>query len=428
MEDYPMNNYEFMDEMVQRLGTELKELLRQVGHGQLSVAAVEAVVRGKMWHFGAQISGALLEEADEALVAGQAVHDRRTRTVVTLFGPVDVTRSRCQNGRYPLDEQLGLQGRAGWTAAVQEAVSLVACECGFETVSDVIGRLMGLAISPPRVQEVAQRAGQRAIEHKRDKPLDAVGTAAGKTLIIASDGCQAPQRDGWHEVKVATVYVNESRVKTAGGRGKVLQKQYVATLENADGFGHCLRQCAQQWHIRQAKRVVMMGDGAPWIWNLSADRFPQAIEIVDFYHAVEHLWSVGEALCGDRSTSTATRSWVRHNRRQLKSGRVDLVLASMKRFGARLAADIPSERAAVIRRNIEYFQTNRHRMQYDRYRRLKLPIGTGMVEGSCKFVVQSRFKRVGSRWSQEGLRKMLELKLMRLNHHWETLWPHLKAG
>ena len=81
-----------------------------------------------------------------------------------------------------------------------------------------------------------------------------------------------------------------------------------------------------------------------------------------------------------------------------------------------------------MRRNLEYFQANRQRMQYERYRRLKLPIGTGAVEGACKFVVQSRFKQPGARWSQAGLRQMLALKLARLNAQWETLWPHLRLA
>ena len=147
----------------------------------------------------------------------------------------------------------------------------------------------------------------------------------------------------------------------------------------------------------KAQRVVGMADGGPGIWNLGAEHFPPAAEIVDFYPAVEHLWTAGEALWGDRERSAATRGWVRHYRRPR-------------------------------RRNREYFQENRCRMRYDPYRRGRLPIGAGAAEGSCKLVVQSRFKRPGRRWSAHGLANMLALKLMRLNYHWELLWPHLQVA
>lgn len=421
-----MNNDELVDQMVQRLAGEIKRLLAESQGDRVPVAALEALVRQKLWHFGAQAVGVLLEARDGVLVGQRAVKERPTRTVVTLFGSVDVTRSRCTDGSYPLDEALGLEGRHGWTAAVQEAVSLLSCESGFGTVSDLMKRLFGLSISDSRVQEVAEQAGQRAADVLASAPVPEEHDATGKTLVMGTDGCQAPQRDGWHEVKVATVYTNESRAKTAGGRGKVLAKEYLASLDSAQGWGQKLRQVAESWKAQNAKRIVFMGDGAPWIWNLAEEHFPQAIEIVDYYHAVEHLWNAGEALWGNRDTSVATRGWVRHNRRLLKKGRADLVIAAMERGQQQRASHLSETAAATVRRNLDYFRTNRHRMQYDRYRRLKLPIGTGAVEGSCKFVVQSRFKKPGARWSEAGLRQMLALKLSRLNNRWETLWPHLR--
>jgi hypothetical protein len=416
---------ELLDRIIQRLGTELKELHGKVVQGQVSAATVETLVRRQLWHFGAQVTGVLLEALDRQLTAQRAVHDRRTRTVLTLFGPVDLTRSRCRDGSYPLDECLGLIGRHAWTTGVQEAVSLLSCECSFETTGQLLERLLGLVIRAPSVQVAAEEAGRRAgpLLAKAPPPTD---TAAGKTLIVATDGCQAPEREGWHEVKVATLYANERRCRKASGRGKVLSKEYLASLSDAEDFGRQLWQRAWQWQVERARGVVCMGDGAPWIWNLAAEHFPGAVEIVDYYHAVEHLWTAAEALWGERERSEATRGWVRHYRRRLKEGRADLVIEALGRAPA--GRRLSESAATAVRRNLEYFRTNRQRMCYDRYRREKLPIGTGMVEGSCKFVVQSRFKRPGSRWSREGLDRMLALKLLRLNHHWERLWPHLKAG
>ena len=107
-----MNEDKLIDQMVQGLGIEVKSLLSQAQQGQLAVAAVERVLRDRLWHFGAQALGTLLEGLDRQLVKARAVHDRRTRTVVSLFGPLDITRSHCRDGSYPLDEALGLLGQA----------------------------------------------------------------------------------------------------------------------------------------------------------------------------------------------------------------------------------------------------------------------------------------------------------------------------
>lgn len=205
-----------LDEIIQRLGMEVKGLYAKVAEGPVSAATVETLVRERLGHFGAQVTGVLLQALDRRLTADRPIHDHRTRTVVTLFGPVDVTRSRCPDGTYPLDDALGLMGRHAWTAGVQEAVSLVSCECSFETTGDRLESLLGLSIRAPSVKALAEEAGRRATPLVADTPPTADG-AAGQTLIVATDGCQAPQRDGWHEVKVA--HALYARNPLSHGRG-----------------------------------------------------------------------------------------------------------------------------------------------------------------------------------------------------------------
>ena len=422
-----MNDDELIDQMVLRLGRELKGVLSGVREGRVPGAAVERVIRDKLWHVGTQALGVLYEALDQKLLAQHPIYDHRTRTVVSLFGPVDVSRARCCQGegwRYPLDEALGLQGNRGWTLGVQEAVGLLSCEAPFGTVADLMGRFFGVSVTGPTAEELAELSGQRAANLPPLAPTDSVPD----TLIIATDGCQAPQRDGWHEVKMATIYAKECRRRSAGNRGSLGQKQYVASLEDCEGFGTILELQAQAWQVQKVRRVVLMGDGAAWIWNLSEMHFPQAVEIVDFYHAVEHLWEAAEALWGNRDTSLATKSWVRRYRRLLKEGHMDLVIAGMERGQAQRMGRIGTEGVKTVRLNLEYFRRNALRMRYGRFRQMNLPIGTGAVEGACKHVVQSRFKRPGTRWSGEGLRRMLALKVLRLNQQWERLWAQMKVA
>ena len=422
-----MNDRELLESMVCRLGSELEGILQQLQRGELRVEVLEWVLRDRLWHVGAQALGVMLEALDGQLAAGRRVHDHRTRTIVSLFGPLDVARSRCDgpDGQVcPLDRAIGLDGQRGWTAGVQEAASLLSCDSSFETVADELDRLLGLSISPRTVQQLAEDAGRRAAAIPAVSPP----ARAPDTLIVAVDGCLAPQRDGWREVKLATLYPQASRVRTAGGRGRLRTKEYVGTLDDARRFGERLYRHAERWDVEHVPRVVVMGDGAPWIWHLAEMHFPDAVEIVDFYHAAEHLWEVGEALWGDRQTSVRTRSWVRRYRRYLRDGRVDLVIGAIDRSRHQQDAVLSAERRATVRLNRAYFERNAWRMRYSRFRQMGLPIGTGAVEGACKHVVRSRFKRAGMRWSDPGLRSMLALRLLRLNDRWEQLWPHHKAA
>jgi hypothetical protein len=432
MEDYPMKATGLIDEMVGRLGEELKQLLGQIEQGGVPARCMEGILRDKLWHLGTQAMGVMLEALDRQCVSDRPVHDHRTRTLVSLFGPLDVARSRCRTPEgwcYPLDEAMGLLGHRGWTVGVHEAVSLLSCEMSFESVGEVLDRLFGLSVSAPMVQWLAECAGRGAealLEAPPERPPRKLEVP--DTLVVAVDGCKAPQRDGWREVKVATLYGQQGRCRSATGRGKLLRKEYFATLENAECFGQCLWARARHWGVEQARRVVVMGDGAPWIWNLAVMHYPGAIEIVDFYHAVEHLWDVGEALWGDRHTSAATRSWVGRYRKRLKQGRVDLVVAAIDRSRSQRGGKLSSEQANSVRLQLGYFRENASRMRYGRFRQMRLAIGTGAVEGACKHVVQARFKRPGMRWSRPGLKSMLALRLIRLNNRWEQLWPHLKVA
>jgi len=154
-----MNATELIEQMVTRLGKELKGLLGQVCQGGVVPTALEGLLRQQLSQVGSQAMGVILEALDRRLVSSRAVHDYRTRTVVSLFGPLDVTRARCRaegGWTYPLDQAMGLVGQRAWSVGVQEAVSLVSCECGFATVSDLMGRLLDVSISAPTVQQLMQ--------------------------------------------------------------------------------------------------------------------------------------------------------------------------------------------------------------------------------------------------------------------------------
>ena len=163
----------------------------------------------------------------------------------------------------------------------------------------------------------------------------------------------------------------------------------------------------------QAKRVV--GDGAPWIWNVAQDRWAGADEMLDFYHASQHLWEVGRALHRDQEVATA--QWVEPRRHQLRHGHEKQVLAELA------GLKVPGgEAGKVVLREQNYFASHAGRMNYRTIHRRGWPIGSGAVESACR-QKQCRFKRPGQFWTPKGMRHLSSLTEARHNHHWNELWP-----
>jgi hypothetical protein len=214
----------------------------------------------------------------------------------------------------------------------------------------------------------------------------------------------------WHEVKVGLV--------AGWGRGRLVAPSYVAARESAERFGpRLLAEAARRgaltvvgWEgartgpgLAVLRRVVVLGDGAAWIWQLAAEHFGERIEIVDFYHASEHVWGLAHALYGADTPEAAAVAvgWLQRLREQGAEG----LLATLRRVQAPTAAG-----KEALRRVRGYFRANRGRMAYPALVAQALPIGSGAVEAAAKHVVQLRLKRPGARWSAAGAQAILTLR------------------
>ena len=231
--------------------------------------------------------------------------------------------------------------------------------------------------------------------------------AGPDTLVVETDGAMVRYLDGWHEVKIVMV----------GGaqNGQVHAASYVAARESAEAFGpQLLAEAARRgaldivrWdggrtgHALAVLRPVhVVGDGAPWIWNLAAEHFGERTEVLDFYHAAEHVWAAAPALYGADTDEARVGATICV--RALRLGGVAPVRAALA------AADAQSAEAAAMLRAVRaYFATNAHRMDYPAIADQGLPIGSGAVESSAAHLVQHRMKRPGQRWSAHGGRAML---------------------
>jgi len=344
----------------------------------------------------------------------------RERKVVSIVGGFRLKRSyywcpKCHAGDAPLDRRLSME-RCDFSPGVQQMISRVGADLPFQRGRKLMGELSGVWVSQRQHQEISERMGASLIPSEPGSPTVACvrkGSRPVEDLYILADGTTAPTTDGWREVKIGAVV--EVHVG-ADGQPQRRGTHYFGDVMEAEPFGWACYRHAQAMGLDRARRAIVLGDGAAWIWNMAQIHFPGAIQIVDWYHATERLWEVAHACFGEGSDQA--KQWVHDGEHLLAHSRVEAL-------GERLSRLRPTRAQAkkIVREAIGYFQNNADRMRYERFRRLGLFIGSGIVEAGCKHIVGARFKGSGMRWSLQGLRSILHLRIAVLNGDWPIRLP-----
>jgi len=382
-------------------------------------------------------------------VCGRAlsrVSGNHPRTFQSRFGAITVRRTRgyckrCRKWRVPADTALGLEETAGYSPAVQDMAALLVSKMPVEEASAVLEHLTGVQLPRATLDREARRQGERAqrlrTQLDRQAPtekrqgeltlepyqmiiqLDAWNIRErddwGKTARLRRGG-QEPER--WHWVYTGTCFRLDQRGQTAGGRPIITERGFVATRQGLDALREQLHAEALRRGLGQAAGALVIGDGAVWLWRLADDRWPQARQRLDFYHAVQHLVAVGRALFGEEPEKF--KAWLRPLVRQLKHESAVKVVRQLEEVLAGLSA---GPTAQVVAREVNYFQEHRERMDYRAALRAGEPIGSGPVEATCR-QAQCRFKRPGQFWSQTGDEARLCLETFWRNGRWHLLFPH----
>jgi hypothetical protein len=373
----------------------------------------------------------------------------RLRTVLTRVGPVTLRRPwyhcrPCQAGWSPADQTLGLAPHQRTSTGLQQWEATLGARLPFAESQRVLADLTGLSVGTETVRTHTERLGaahaaaeQAAIAHvlTTQDPLPAryAPVPANQRLVLETDGVLVRYRDtGWHEVKVAEAVGcvlgnGRARDDPAYRPPRLRRPSYTAAREPTEGFDARLLALAAErgaldivryqqppgtdprlalWgaHTACLRPVVLLADGAKWIWALAARCFGEdRTEIVDAWHAVQHLWTVGKALFGE--ATAATTAWVQAAERELWEIGPFPVLA-------RLKAAVPPDPAAaeVLRVERGYFTTNAARMRYPQFRAQGLPVGSGAIESAARHLVQHRLKGAGMRWSPAGAAALLALR------------------
>lgn len=343
----------------------------------------------------------------------------RSKTIATLLGVVRIRRAyyrcgACGSSSLPYDSRVGL-GDGPESVGLAKAATLLGVHEPFAGGARLLDELTGQRLSPSTVERLTERVGAAASAREAEQAARMVewdtppAEASPERLYVAVDGTMVHREDGWREAKCVTCYWDEPD----GAR----QARYGVRFEDARQFVGFVWSLACRCGLEQAKEVVLLGDGARWIWDHVGGLLKEATLIVDWYHAAEHLWECGRTLHGEGTEATA--AWVTKHKDLLWAGNLTELLRSLR---SQLARARGPTRPLALKGLITYVENQGDRLAYDRFRARGLDIGSGRVEAACKHVVGVRMKRNGMRWSPAGAQTTLSLRTVWLNGHWDTFW------
>jgi hypothetical protein len=330
---------------------------------------------------------------------------------------------RCRRGIYPVLEEMKVD-REGFTPALQELSLLAGVIDTYAAASgQLLRKFADVRVSSEKIQSLVADDGIKAADYlqrepEEDKPQ--VAEPKEDPLYVAIDGGMVFVDKRWQEVKLGCIYRGEDKVD--GKRSELTARQCVAVRGNPDALAELLWPRAVLAGANQRK-VVVLGDGAHWIWNLAEHLFPDRIEILDWYHADEHISKLARVLYGDGTVRA--KQWREVQLDRLMVDEVDKVIQGLG-FLQR------GQRSAEKRKEIDelkgYLQNNRQRMLYKSFLDSGYDIGSGVVESAVNHVVQQRMKRSGMRWHARGADAMLALRsIYRSTGAWDAYWAYRTA-
>ncbi len=353
----------------------------------------------------------------------------RPRTLVTLVGEVVVERAyyycrHCRRGVSPWDGAQGL-GKRCYSPAVQAVVVETSARMPYGGGMEFLGRLTPLRIEESAAEGMVQDVGGRVREAQAQAteqvlsglvPLP-VGPPVER-VYVTMDGSSAHIDGAWHEVKSGAVYEaqpGEDDVDTSG------PKRYVSAQEPAEDFAARLYVEALHAGVHRAEEVVVLGDGAEWIWNYAGVHYPGATQIVDYWHACQHIHDLAKTQYGEGSRQG--QRWAREQCTRLYEEGPARYRRALRRMQPR-----SPEAAEKLRTERGYFAANAERMRYPQFRDKHLMIGSGIAEAACKVVVAQRLKQAGMRWKHHGADHILALRCLVLNNQHEDIRRYAKAA
>jgi hypothetical protein len=441
---------------------EINQLLRRIfaqrrKDGRTDLEAIETAVRSVLHQAGAAALTELLqfpaptaEQRTLPCSCGQSAPygGLRSQPVLTVVGRVEVSRPYylcpdCHAGQFPADVELDIENTE-FSPGVRRMQALVGQEAPFDHGREQMKVLAGLEVTAKSMERTAEAIGTDIAQREPaeippalplDLPvvarepvpilyvqMDGTGIPVVKKETVGRPGKVAGQPAHTREVKLGCVFTQTKWDQEGYPIRAPDSTTYTGAVETAEEFGRRLYQEAGKRGWSGALIRVVMGDGAEWIWHLAALHFPNAIHIVDLYHARQHLWELARRLYPNDEGKQ--RAWMKaHQKRLLDKGKIEKLVGVL-----RAIRSTNSELAEKIRTAADYFERNAERLRYPQFRRQHLFVGSGVIEAGCKTVVASRLQRSGMFWTVRGANAILALRCSYLNGGFEDYWESRRAA
>jgi hypothetical protein len=425
--------------------------------GKTDLEAVETAVRTTLHRAGAAALSQLLQFPEpleeQRIIPCSCGHEaryreRRSRRILTALGGVEITRPwylcpHCHHGRFPADQELDIEN-TDFSPGVRRMHALVGQQAPFDQGREQMKVLAGLEVTTKAVERAAEAIGQdialsqqQEIQRAVQLDLPIVVGEPIPILYVQMDGTGVPvvkketegrkgKTDGQpahtREAKLGCVFTQTKWDKEGFAIRDPDSTTYVGAIETAEEFGRRLYLEAWNRGWSRAVKKVVIGDGAEWIRNLVETHFPGAIQIVDLYHARQHLWEVARALYPNDAVQQ--KAWMKvHQKRLLDKGKIEKLVTALRSL-----RQTNPEVIEKIRTEAEYFEKNSERMRYPKFRRQHLFVGSGVIEAGCKTVIGSRLKQSGMFWTLRGANAILALRCCQLNGRFEDYWAGRRAA
>lgn len=397
----------------------------------------EVKFRELIFHASAQllqpIVQALIDQFDASFQASpkQLFIERRPLEITGLFGPMHIVRDYYldeQCGHCPADAALGLE--IAYTPALARMICRGGAKSPYQEASQDLLEFAGVKVSDRQIQRLVRQIAPAVgpwLKTQQSKPEialmyvcgDGTGVPMRKEVLRGRKGKQPDGSAKTREAKLGCVFLQSEVDEKGHPVRKEDSTSYIGSFEGAGEFGLLLRQEAQRRGMARATQIIFIGDGAAWIWELARVNFPAAILILDFYHALQHLHGLVEAIWG-KETTEGKKPIKRWKGWLLKDKAAQII----KEAKAELTRSLDTEKA---HKEIAYLENNLERMTYGTFRKAGYFIGSGVVEAGCKTVIGKRMKCSGMFWSEEGGQGMLQLRCAFLSERLDAFWQDRAA-
>ena len=424
--------------------------------GRTDLEAVESALRTALHQAGATALTELLQfevpAPDQRQLPCRCGHhaqyqELRSKPVRTIVGLARISRpyylcSQCHVGQFPADVELDIDNTE-LSPGVRRMQAMVGHDAPFDHGREQMKVLAGVEVTTKSVERTAEAIGDDIAQREQreiaravqldlpviiGKPIpilyvqmDGTGVPVVKKETVGRQGKTDGQPAHTREVKLGCVFTQTAWDKDGYPIRDPDSTTYTGAIETAEEFGKRIYLEAWKRGWSRAQKKVVMGDGAEWIWNLAEQYFPGAVQIVDLFHARQHLWELVRKLYPNDAGKQ--KAWMKINQRRLDTGKIEKLVAALRSI-----VSTNPELADKIRTEADYFERNTERMRYPQFRSQHLFVGSGVIEAGCKTVIGSRLKQSGMFWTVRGANAIIALRCCHLNGGFEDYWETRRAA